>query len=78
MTDIFHRGDFVEITAAGATIKGMVTLASEPNGKSLIVMFDGMLDGHVGMMPLLHTERGFIALVMGRPVTLRALKDERK
>lgn len=76
MSEVFQRGDLVEIGAAGATIRGMVTLASEPNGKSLMVMFDGMLDGHAGMMPLLHTEHGFIALVTGNPVTLRRLKRE--
>jgi hypothetical protein len=65
----FSRGDFVEIACGDRTLDGMVTLAS-PNGQSLIVMFDGMLDGHVGVMPLHWHNEGFIALLTGTPVTL--------
>lgn len=68
--EIFKRGDFVEITAGDKTVDGMVTLASE-NGKSLMVMFDAMLDGHVGVMPISVDASGFVALFTGTPVTLR-------
>lgn len=71
---VFQRGDFVEISAAGDSIKGMVTLAS-PNGKSLMVMFDGMIDGHLTAMPLSYDDasEGFISLLSGTPVALRPL-----
>lgn len=70
MSRIFERGEFVEITAGDKSVDGMVTLASE-NGKSLIVMFDGMLDGHLGVMPILLTEEGkYAALLTGQIVKL--------
>lgn len=69
-SEIFQRGDFVEITADDRTVDGMVTLAS-PCGKSLIVMFDAMLDGHVGAMPLVGDVDGFVALMTGNRVMLR-------
>jgi hypothetical protein len=70
----YKRGDFVHITAGGVTIDAMVTLAS-PNSLSLIVMFDGMLDGHAGAMPLSGAEDGsYVALMTGTPVTLEKFK----
>lgn len=66
----FSRGDFVEITTQGRTVDGMVTLAS-PCGKSLIVMFDAVLDGHVGAMPLVGDVDGFVSVITGSRVTLR-------
>jgi hypothetical protein len=72
MSEVFQRGDFVEASADGKTVKGMVTLAS-PNGQSLIIMFDDMLDGHVGMMALSGDGRGFVSLMTGTPVTLKRM-----
>lgn len=55
-------------------MKAMVTLASE-NGESLMVAFDGMFAGYVGMMPLLADDRGvFRDLVTGSAVTVKRLK----
>ena len=75
--EVFQRGDFVRIGADGRTVDGMVTLAS-PCGKSLIVMFDAMLDGHVGAMPLLWSEGDacFVALITGHPVILERKRDD--
>lgn len=75
MSEPFKRGDFVEITAGDRTVDAMVTLAS-PCGKSLFVMFDAMLDGHVGAMPLLADGDGFVSIITGRRVALR--RKERK
>jgi len=78
----FRRGDFVIISAHGATKDAMVVLASA-NGQSLMVMFDGGLfwpgaeGGYAGMMPLLQQDDGtFIELINRRPVEI-ALKPPR-
>lgn len=68
---IYQRGDFVEITAGGRTVDGMVAVAS-PCGKSLIVMFDAILDGHVAAMPLVGDVDGFVSLITGNRVILRS------
>jgi hypothetical protein len=63
----YKRGDFVQLTIDGLTLRAMVALAS-PNGASLMVMFDGLLDGCVGMMPLLAHDDGYHNLMTGRAV----------
>ena len=76
------RGDVVEITAHGTTKRAMVTLAS-PNGRSLMVMFDGGLfwpgpeGAYVGVMPLFQTDHGdYIELINQRPVTVTRIDGE--
>jgi hypothetical protein len=65
------RGDFVVLSCGGKEVEAMVTLAS-PNGKSLIVMFDAMVDGHLGMMAIATDDNGKrTALITGSPVSLR-------
>jgi hypothetical protein len=54
---MFRRGDFVWVEQGGSQMKAMVTIASK-NGRSLVVMFDGMFAGYVNMMPLLADEQG--------------------
>jgi len=68
----FKTGDTVTTTYDGRTIDAVVILAS-PNGRSLMLQWDdGMLGGHVGMMPVLRDERGnYWSLIEGKPVTLR-------
>jgi hypothetical protein len=56
------RGEFVRVTAHGTTKNAMVALAS-PNGRSLILMFDGGLfvdgsGGYMGAMPVLLGDDG--------------------
>lgn len=46
-----QRGEFVVVTASGRTVRAMVTLASA-NGRSIVLMFDAMLGGFVGVMPV--------------------------
>jgi hypothetical protein len=67
----FTRGQFVTLTYEGQSIKAMVALAS-PNGRSLMLMFDGALTPRhgegmfPGAMPLLQDDDGvYRDLVMG-------------
>jgi hypothetical protein len=53
----YKRGDFVQLECKGQTVKAMVYLASS-NGKSLMLGFDAMVDGHVGMMPIFLDDGG--------------------
>lgn len=71
----FRRGEFVVVTAHGRTKKAMVGLAS-PNGRSLILLFEGGLgdvaDGlYIGSMPVLLEDDGvFRELINRRPITI--------
>lgn len=76
-----QRGDFVTIAAHGQTKRAMVTLAS-PNGRSIMVMFDGGLfwpsgaGGYAGTMPLLWTDDGrWIELINQTPITVTRQHD---
>lgn len=51
------RGDFVKLSRGDQQVEGMIVLASD-NGGSLMVMFDGMIGGYVGMIPLLRNDDG--------------------
>lgn len=64
-----QRGDFVRIDSGADVIDAMVTLAS-PNGRSLIVMFDGMVGGFVGSMPLSLHDDGQWRALDGMPLRL--------
>lgn len=64
-------GDKVEIRHAGTTVEGLIVLAST-NGKSLMLSFDAILDGHVGMMPVLQEDDGtYLSIITGKEVLLR-------
>jgi hypothetical protein len=72
--DILQRGDVVQITAGDQVVNAMVVLAS-PNGKSLMVMFEAIIDGHVGQMPLFRDESGgYVAVITGRQITLERVE----
>jgi len=60
-----QTGDAVKITYEGRTVDGFVIMAS-PNGRSLLVKFEAMLGGYVGMMPILDGRDVF----NDKPVTL--------
>jgi hypothetical protein len=49
---LWKTGDAVLVTYGDRTLSGTVRFASE-NGMSLFLVFDGMLDGYVGSMPVL-------------------------
>jgi hypothetical protein len=65
-----RTGDPVTIGYDGRTVPGVVKLAS-PNGQSLMLEFEAVLRGHLGMMPVLGDGAGgFRDLMHGQPVTL--------
>ncbi|MBT1509362.1 hypothetical protein KIP88_02510 [Bradyrhizobium sp. SRL28] len=47
----YAKGDNIEVTCEGRTADGVVIMASE-NGLSLMIGFDAMFGGHLGMMPV--------------------------
>ena len=67
----FKRGDFVDVTYDGRTVKAMVTLASG-DGRSLFIQWgDDMLSGHCGEMPILQQDDGiYYSLMENQPVIL--------
>lgn len=73
MTDPkFRTGDLVQIEFAGRCVDGAVQLAS-PNGRSLMLVFEAVLGGYVGSMPVLATDDAHFAdLVTGQSVSIRA------
>lgn len=65
------RGDIAKIHTNGEELRAMVTLAS-PNGKSLIVMFDGMVDQCIGMLALSQEDDGrYTNLITGHTIDIR-------
>jgi hypothetical protein len=67
------RGDVVQLTdpATGVTLDGWIALAS-PGGASLMVLFDGLIDGCAGSLPLLRADDGRYHNVMtGRAIEVR-------
>jgi hypothetical protein len=81
MADILKRGDFVHVTFQGRTVRAMVTIAS-PDARSLMIMFDGMLGGFVGMMPLLWREArpgleaGYVDLIQHAPAVVTPMCED--
>lgn len=66
-----RTGDAVTIGYGGRTVRGIVKLAS-PNARSLMLEFDAMLGGFVGMMPVLMDDAGvYRDLVERQPVEVR-------
>lgn len=51
MNPPLRRGEFVRVTWEGGSVQAMVAFAS-PNGRSVIILYDGILAGFVGMAPL--------------------------
>jgi hypothetical protein len=65
-------GSRVLITYKGREIEGHVRMVSE-NQKSAAFVFDGMLGGYVGMMPVFDHGEGYRDLVEGEPVEVKPL-----
>jgi hypothetical protein len=66
-------GDQVELVCGERRLRGQVEIASA-NQRSLAVVFDGVLAGHVGMMPLLLDDAGvYRSIVTGDAVEVRSL-----
>lgn len=69
--NILHTGDAVLIECDGRKTSGTVILASE-NGRSLLLKFEAILDGCVGLMPVLRDDDGkYQSLMTGTPIGLR-------
>jgi hypothetical protein len=54
---VFRKGDRVKIGWEGRTINAEVLIAS-PNGKSLMLQFEAIIGGYVGMMPVVQDDVG--------------------
>jgi hypothetical protein len=65
----FKTNDLVWIGCDDRTVEGVVILASE-NAKSLMLGFEAILDGHVGMMPVLLTDGVYRSIVTGEAIAL--------
>jgi hypothetical protein len=74
MIDTLRRGDFITITAAGRSCRAMVTLASA-NGRSLIVMYDGIVGGFVGAMPVYQRDDGTWIAIDATPIAITRQVD---
>lgn len=71
---IWRKGERLRIEFGGAQTTGTVLIAS-PNGRSLMLAFDAMLGGYVGMMPVLAGEDDvFRDLVTSEPVHLSEIE----
>ena len=57
-------GDAVMITCDGRCVPGEIVLASD-NQASLMLRFEAMLHGHVGMMPVLRDPGGIYRTLIG-------------
>jgi hypothetical protein len=62
-------GDPVWIEHDGRTVEGTILMASE-NERSLVVGFEAILGGHLGMMPVLLDEDGYRSIITGEAVTI--------
>jgi hypothetical protein len=77
--EILRTGDAVLIECEGAKTEGVVIFASS-NGKSLMLGFDAVLHGHVGMMPVSRNDDGgYSSVITGIDVKVTFLtRGERK
>lgn len=67
----FIKGEAIEISCEGRTVQGVVIFASA-NGLALMLGFEAMLGGHVGMMPvtMLDASNGY-SIIDRTAVTIR-------
>jgi len=68
---ILTKGDIVQATYEDRIIRARVMIAS-PNGRALVIAWDdGMMGGHVGMMPVFQLETGeYYSLIENKPIAL--------
>lgn len=59
---IFEKGDKVRLSCGDQTVDALCVLAS-PNGVSLAFAFEAIVDGHVGLMPVLRGVDGIYRTV---------------
>lgn len=67
----YTKGDPIDVDYDGRTVEAIVVMAS-PNGQSLMIRFEAMLGGHVGMMPVTMIDdfNGY-SIMDGTHVTIR-------
>lgn len=70
------RGDRVRLTCEGRTVEATVLIVSE-NQLSLMLEFEALLAGHVGMMPVFGEgdPPRYSSLMTGIPVTIEEMPD---
>jgi len=67
---LLRTGDPVVITYDSRTVRGTVKLASS-NGRSLVLEYEAILGGFLGIMPALMDDDGsFRDLLFGRPIVI--------
>lgn len=69
-----RRGEYVWVTYDGRSLPALVAIAS-PNGHSAVLLFDGVLGGYVGTMPVFAAEESeiptdFVDLLHGAEVLI--------
>ena len=65
-----RQGDSIVITCEDMQVDGTVVIASE-NNVSLMIRFEAILGGHVGMMPvLLHGDGVYRSIIDGTEVSI--------
>ena len=57
MSEHYRTGEAVMIECDGRRVAGTVALASG-NGRSLMLQFEALIDGHAGLMPVLMDDDG--------------------
>lgn len=73
---VWRAGDVVELACEGTRSRATVVLASS-NGRSLMLRFEGVVAGFVGMMPVRWDDDAqfFLEIAEGRRVDVRASED---
>lgn len=67
----YTKGDTIWVSCEGRTVDGVVIMASE-NSLSLMLGFDAMFGGHVGMMPVtMIDEFNGYSIIDGTEITIR-------
>lgn len=70
VNDLLRTGDTVHIAYGDESAVGMIIIGSR-NGASLMLSFDAIIDGHVGMMPVLRGDDGiYRSIVTGTEVRI--------
>jgi hypothetical protein len=69
-------GEHVLIESDGRSLAGTVILASA-NGRSLMLAFEGIFDGCVGLLPVLQDEEGaYRSIITDAVVQLSVIEDQ--
>lgn len=67
----YAKDDDIEVTCEGRTVEGKVILAS-PNSISLMIGFEAVFGGHLGMMPItMRDANNGYSIIDGTEVTIR-------